>query len=549
MPEFVESPKPRRSLFEESQDRLTDPPSGVFDHADPETSPVPLRELIALTLIVILCDLSIYRSDGYAGPSLLFVVAPALLCLGITSLKFDKSLWLLTPMLALVSLRLLWCGSGLAVFAGFVLLICVAMNFVGIPPYLRNVGSYTFRLIGSGFRGIGDYLSTLSRFHPAIHSTHVFAVFLPTVTLMVFGTIFIFANPDLVKSVALQLDWLGRNIAQWIQHFEFTEILFCCTVAWIGIGALRPSVSRFQARETAAVDSDAIAESAHYSAYRNTLVSLIALFAVYLVFEFQTLWFRSFPEKFHYSGYAHEGAAWLTVALGLATLTLSLIFREGILTDPRLPKLRVLAWIWSIQNLLLAVAVFNRLFIYIGFNGMTRMRVVGILGVASVVGGFLFVVRKITHNRSFVWLIRRQLWTVSFAVYVYAVLPVDAFVNQFNVNRIMNGNTPPCVQISVHPTSDEGWLCLSPLIHCSDAMIRDGVCAMLSEKLDALDASANQYPDSASSSLTGWTRTQIARNRLHEQLKSLNTELHSHLDRGQRDIAIQEFHKYAYQWY
>ena len=48
-----------------------------------------------------------------------------------------------------------------------------------------------------------------------------------------------------------------------------------------------------------------------YPAFRNTLLTVIALFAAYLVFEFKTLWFRVFPEGFYYSGYAHQGAAWL----------------------------------------------------------------------------------------------------------------------------------------------------------------------------------------------------------------------------------------------
>ncbi len=47
---------------------------------------------------------------------------------------------------------------------------------------------------------------------------------------------------------------------------------------------------------------------------------------------------------------------------------LSLIFRGRVLADPRLPRLRRLAWLWSAENMLLAAAVYHRLFIYIGFN-------------------------------------------------------------------------------------------------------------------------------------------------------------------------------------
>lgn len=110
---------------------------------------------------------------------------------------------------------------------------------------------------------------------------------------------------------------------------------------------------------------------------------------------------------FVYSGDAHEGAAWLTVALALATFILSLVFRGSVRCDARLPKLRMLAWAWSLENVLLAFAVYNRLFIYVGFNGMTRMRIVGLFGITAVLVGFVVVLVKIAKNHSFVWLIRR----------------------------------------------------------------------------------------------------------------------------------------------
>jgi len=70
------------------------------------------------------------------------------------------------------------------------------------------------------------------------------------------------------------------------------------------------------------IDSETeVARSPLYSAYRNTLMTLIVLFTIYLVFEFITLWRREFPPGFYYAGYAHQGAAWLTFALALATAT------------------------------------------------------------------------------------------------------------------------------------------------------------------------------------------------------------------------------------
>ena len=189
-----------------------------------------------------------------------------------------------------------------------------------------------------------------------------------------------------------------------------------------------------------------------YVPFRNTLGTVILLFGVYLVFEFKTLWFREFPTGFGYSGYAHEGAAWLTVALGLSTATLSLIFRGTLLRDARLPRLRRLAWIWSIENLVLAAAVYNRLWIYVGFNGMTWMRTVAFFGITCVLVGFGLVVWKIIKQRNFAWLLRHHLLTLGLFVYLFALTPVDYLVHQYNVRRIMAGDSAPSVQITEHPT-------------------------------------------------------------------------------------------------
>ncbi len=508
-----------------------------------EQPPVVVREIVALMLLVVLCDLTVYRGHGYAGLGALFVAAPLLLLLGMVRRKLDRSCGLLAPLLGLLAIRLFWCGSLLAVLIGLALLCGYAMALSGLRPYVLQAIVFAGHLVSAGHRGLHHYAQTLGRFSPAILRGNVFAIVLPALTLCAFGTIFVMANPDLVKSFNSGWAWIVEALEGWTSQAQFMEILFCFGVGWLGAGLLRPDVQQVVTSDGSDYVSVESAKSPLYDAVRNTLVMVIGLFAVYLIFEFTTLWFRVFPKGFHYSGYAHEGAAWLTVALGLATLMLSILFRDTVLDDPRLPWLKKLAWAWSAENLLLAVAVFNRLFIYIGFNGMTQMRVIGLLGVASVVGGFALVVWKIAHHRNFVWLIRRQLWTVSFAAYLYAVLPVDAFVNRYNVNRILAGDPAPSVQISEHPTSSEGLLCLSPLLECSDETIRNGLRAMLEQKLEETEARvANQKQ-------LGWTAMQCADDRLLDQLRHLSTARAPSTVPGARDAALERFRKYAYQWY
>src|SRR5690606_4545025 len=151
------------------------------------------------------------------------------------------------------------------------------------------------------------------------------------------------------------------------------EIICWIVVALCVGGLLRPMVTTWVLKPLSrSVDADVaepLFETPLYAAYRNTLIAVMALFSIYLVFEFATLWFRTFPKGFYYAGYAHEGAAWLTVALAATTFVLSAIFRESTMRDPRVESLKRLAWGWSALNLLLALAVYNRMWIYVDFNG------------------------------------------------------------------------------------------------------------------------------------------------------------------------------------
>jgi hypothetical protein len=250
-----------------------------------------------------------------------------------------------------------------------------------------------------------------------------------------------------------------------------------------------------------------------------------------------------FPKGFYYAGYAHEGAAWLTASLALATVVLSLIFRGGVLRDPRLPRLRRLAWIWSAENLVLAATVYNRLWIYVTFNGMTRMRTVAVFGVSAVVAGVVLVVWKIRSNRDFVWLLRRHLAALALVVFLFALTPVDALVHTYNVRRVLAGDLAPSVQISVHPINAEGILVLHPLLESDNEIIREGIRAMLAERAIQLQGSARQEDQ------RHWTAFQFADRLLSEGLNAMRADWALYLDHGKRATALDRFDEYVYQWY
>ncbi len=499
-------------------------------------------ELFSLLTAVALADLAIYRGHGYAGWAAVLAAAPVLLLIGtarraggLASLIIDLMLWT-------VSLRLVWCGGPLAAGVGLALLPVFALAQGGRIPYLFDGLAVAARILVAGYWGAADYgrgtLDFCRRFAPS----QWIATALPLGVGSLFAVVFLMANPDLVTAFHQHVSELIEVFRGWIEQCSVGEALFCVGVAWAAVGLLRPRLPKCATRMAPPPRSDVAAgpvPAPLYAPFRNTLLMVIGLFGAYLVFEFRTLWFREFPRGFHYSGYAHEGAAWLTIALALATAVLSLIFRGPLQCDPRVGRLRGLAAIWSAESLVLAIAVYHRLFIYVGFNGMTRMRFVGYFGVTAVVIGFLLVVVKIARQKDFGWLLQRHLWTLALTVYLFAITPVDDLAMRYNVRRVMAGDPAPSVQFSVQPLNAEALLPLEPLLDCDNETIRDGIRALLTERLTIAE---NRRLRPAGSH---WTSFQLA----DRELRRRPRERLTFPSPGERQDAWRRFADYAYQWY
>ena len=503
------------------------------------------REITAVLAIVAVCDVTIYRGHGYAGLAVLFAMLPVLLAFGAGRRAWGSGTKWVRILLWLLAAKAVWCGSALLVAVGFFLVGAFALGLTGQSPQVVEAIAFALQTFAAGFLGLLQHarawvVTVSSRRQPRWVN-----VALPVGVCLLFAMIFVLANPNLMTLFSEGAERFFTSLRQWLTHVSLFEIWFWMAVIWVTVGLLRPlMVGPIFAESPHEPAKSPPAPAPLYSAFRNTLLTVVVLFTVYLGFEFQTLWFRVFEPGFHYSGYAHEGAAWLTCALALATLLLSLIFRGGVLNDARLPGLRRLAWIWSAQNFVLAAAVFHRMFIYIGFNGMTQMRTVGLFGISCVVVGFSLVLWKIARDRDFVWLLRRQLWTLAAAICLYALTPVDTLVVHYNVRRIQAGELAPAVQISVHPINAEGVLLLQPLTNCPHETIREGVRAMLADRLDEAEELAGKKL------IRGWTAFQYSDDLVLRQLRANQSHWSDYqTNRELRADALRRFRDYAYQWY
>lgn len=507
-------------------------------------TPAKFRELFATVAIVILSDVTVFRGSGFAGYAALLAGCVILLRLGATRAASNRYVWLSFAMVELLVARVLWAGSISHVVFGIFLVVAFATAQQGRIPFMLEVLSVTSRTFTSGLNALKNYAETLRQSKIPVSGAQWSSVLFPLIACAGFGIVFLLANPDLFTMFSGQIELFLQSVREWLDGFSVFEVLFWAVTFLVSAGLLRPSGQAVDFDQPSPPLSTDPQPSPLFPAFRNTLVTLIGLFIVYLVYEFRTLWFREFPQGFYYSGYAHEGAAWLTIALAMATLMLSMIFRGNIFQDERLSKLKRMAWIWSGLNLVLASAVYNRLMIYVGFNGMTRMRIVGFFGITTVVVGFILVVAKIVNRHNFGWLIRRQLWALGVAVYLYLLIPVDWIWVEYNVRRILAGDSAPSVQLAVHSIDADAVPVLIPLLECEDERVREGIRSLLAMRDKAAQRTLEtQHAD-------GWTAYQFSSVVTIRRLGDSREKWREFLDfPGRSNAAFQAFYDYSYQWY
>lgn len=533
-------------------------------------------DLTMVLFWVLATDFLLYRVNTFVAWGIFFIGATAFLLSVKRSSVHRISAATIGLLLVGMGLKLIWDGTWLQVTCGVGLVLAYAMALTGTPPFLPEIFSFVACAIAGTAKRIRCFrFGTMNEATGAVKPFLGLQVLLPFIAVFGFVTLFVLANPHIADFVSLQLSSFSQQAYDLLIGIETGEAVFWFFSGWLILGLLYPGGKWLlkEVRPLAFVQTKE--ESKLYAAYRNTLVSVALLFAAYLCFEFTTLWFREFPEDFYYAGYAHQGAFWLTVALAVSTLTLSCIFSGSILKDPRLGRLKKLAILWSILNFILAVAVLNRLYIYINFNGLTQLRVVGFLGIASVACGFALVVLKILRNEGFVWLIHRQLWVPFAATVVFALLPVDYIVNRHNTRRVLSGEAPPVVQLIAHRSSPEGALAIMPLIEHQQPEIREGVKALLATW--AIELEIADDPAAGETSLgpwisnlghsspwcnlpqgfsqldrvseVPWQNFQLSAKSLENKLLQQQESWQPYIEQAERQAALNTFFKYAYRWY
>lgn len=440
------------------------------------------RELAAALAAVIVVDVACWSGGpvlGGLGGALLLLCTAIAIVVGARQRRTSSHLVVVGVLVGLTALRSAIAPTvTLALGAPFLLLalaLALRTRRLLTTTLLHSAVSALVALparIGASSRGLTRLVPRL-RVAPA-------SVLVPLGLVLVFLGVFALANPVVAHGLHAATTWLGSIVAL----PPVGRVVLWVFAAFAALIAVRPVLVLPRGVETAAPALEA--PPASITIARNALVALTVLFLAYEAVDIRYLWTGAPPAGMTTQEYAHQGAFWLTVALLLLTVVVGVMFRGPLAGDPRAALVRKLAYVWIGEGAFLGLCTYRRIAMHVAKSGLSDLRIVGILGTSLVLFGLVLVVWKLRADKTFLWLVRRQLDAFAIVAVVYVLSPTHWLGAQVNVGRVAAGEYRPLLHAFRQARETESVAVWLPLLEHPDQRVREGIAALVKDEEETL---------------------------------------------------------------
>jgi len=444
--------------------------------------PARPRELLAVLTLIVVADVAFYGAApeisawGAAGA---LVVIPLVVLLAARARRWEARAFVTMAALAALAMRCAYAPSLFALTMGALgvgaLAIVTRIPGAAVADVLVSLATTALtapRRILAAHAGLRAVLGG----HRARAGERVAQVVVPLGVLALFVGIFGLANPLVARGIAATLRALTLPAPS--RALLWMGALVCAILlvrpAWRGLS-----------RGSAAVATEGAADG-HVTLARNVLLVTNAAFLVENVLDATYLWAGSPPPGMSERAYAHQGAAWLTVAMALMTVVVGVLFRGPLAHDPKARSVRAIALVWLGQGIVLALGAHRRLFIHVQTSGVSSARLLGAFGTTLVAASVVLIGIKLFRRRSFVWLVRQMGDTIALGLVAFVLLPSHQLSAAWNLRRVMAHEYQPLVHVEEEVREAESAPLFLPMLNHDDERIRRGIAALLLDERDAL---------------------------------------------------------------
>ncbi len=360
------------------------------------------------------------------------------------SLRHRKVLILLTLQL-LVGCGAAFIGSSIAFFT-FFLLLTVNSVLLRQPSYTSPYLPFLQSLF-QFFVAPAQAFKNLPK--PAFIKIPVarvayFSVW-PLALVIVFFAIYATANPVLGQWSANSWKWLGT----WFEDVSIAWMLFMGLGLWI-IATFWQQLwatdlekwdhgSTELLRKRLPIKSRKIGWRALQLENAQWVVALLALNLLLLVvniIDIKWIWFGfSVPNGFSLKDFVHDGTGLLVFSILLSMATVLFFFRGNLNFFRGNRWLKLFAYCWIGQNILLTVSVFLRNGYYVDFHGLAPGRIFVIYFLGLTLFGLAALAWKVYQRKSAFWLIRINSWAVVGTFVLASLVDHSAWIAGTNLHH------------------------------------------------------------------------------------------------------------------
>jgi hypothetical protein len=291
-------------------------------------------------------------------------------------------------------------------------------------------------------------------------------IIIPVIILIVFSILYSFSNAifhEVLNTVGMALQNFFSRFFDWFSWSRFGFLLFG---VFITGGLLLKSNTDFFSKSDIQKQDDLNRKKNNLTKWMQTpmydmlsllmgrfangimalrnenTVGIISLVLLNLLLFFINwldvvyVWFGfEYSKDINLSQYVHEGAGLLIFSIVLAMLVLLFFFRGNLNFYKKNKWLKVGAYLWIIQNIILVVSVFFRDYYYIHDFGLAYKRIGVLVFLTLVLAGLLTVYIKISRVKTTYFLLKVNAWVVLVVLVLSSCIHWDETIAEYNLSR------------------------------------------------------------------------------------------------------------------
>jgi len=323
------------------------------------------------------------------------------------------------------------------------------LNYVKVKSLVNAVGIS----ITSLFVSQGEFLSNLStstikgkRAGRVLYASRIFII--PVVIIFVFIGIYSFSNPVFGDMVGSTGEVIQNGVVFLFEDLDFILVLT------LGFSLLISNFLLFRTSNKALEQQDALASeklvrvrsriSRYFkfnglkNEYKAGLFLLAILNIMLLVLngmDIYWVWFGFEWTGQYLKEFVHEGTYLLILSILISIVIVLYFFRGNLNFYTKNKVLKILSYVWLLQNGLLAISVAIRNFRYIEYFSLAYKRIGVVIFLLLVLYGLYTVFRKIQQRKSAFYLFKSNALVLYVVLVLTAVVNWDNFIARYNFNH------------------------------------------------------------------------------------------------------------------